>query len=204
MARLSICLLGPLQVTLDGQAVTALESDRVRALLAYLAVEADRPHRREKLAGLLWPDWPERSARTNLRGALSNLRSAIGDRLPAGSEEGAPSFLLISQQTVQFNVGSDAAVDVLAFDRILGSLPSSDCSESLSRLDEAAALYRGPFLEGFSLPDSTAFDEWMLFEGERLHRLAVDALHTLADGHVRRGQAERALQYAWRQVELDP
>ena len=204
MARLSICFLGPLQVTLDGQPVTAFESDKVRALLAYLAVEADRPHRREKLAGLLWPDWPERSARTNLRGALSNLRSAIGDRLPAGSEEGAPSFLLISQQTIQFNVGSDAAVDVLTFDQILGSLPSSDSPESMRRLEEAVALYRGPFLEGFSLPDSTAFEEWMLLEGERLHRLAVEALHTLAEGHARQGQAERALQCAWRQVELDP
>ncbi|MGD9146963.1 MAG: alpha/beta hydrolase, partial [Anaerolineae bacterium] len=60
MARLSICLLGPLQVTLDGKPVTSFESDKVRALLAYLAVEVGQPHRREKLAGLLWPDRPER------------------------------------------------------------------------------------------------------------------------------------------------
>jgi hypothetical protein len=39
MARLTVNLLGPFQVTLDGQLVTAFESDKVRALLAYLAVE---------------------------------------------------------------------------------------------------------------------------------------------------------------------
>jgi DNA-binding SARP family transcriptional activator len=60
MAHLLLALLGPFQVTLAGEPVTSFESDKVRALLAYLAVEADRPHRRESLAGLLWPDWPER------------------------------------------------------------------------------------------------------------------------------------------------
>jgi DNA-binding SARP family transcriptional activator len=42
------------------------ESIKVRALLAYLAVEAKWPHRRKALAGLLWPDLPDETARTNL------------------------------------------------------------------------------------------------------------------------------------------
>ena len=80
MAHLSLALLGPLQVRLDGALVTAFESDKVRALLAYLVVEADRPHRRAALAGLLWPERPERAAHLSLNQALSNLRRAIGDR----------------------------------------------------------------------------------------------------------------------------
>ena len=63
MGHLSICLLGPLRVTIDEEPATGFESDKVRALLAYLAVEAGYPQRRETLAGLLWPDWPERAAR---------------------------------------------------------------------------------------------------------------------------------------------
>ncbi len=89
MARLSICLLGHLQVTLDGKPVTRFDSDKVRALPAYLAVEADRPHRREKLAGLLWPDRPERSARTNLRSALGRTgqaREHLSEARRLGSE----------------------------------------------------------------------------------------------------------------------
>ena len=79
MARLSIALFGPLQVSLDGGTI-AFESDKVRALLAYLVVEARDPQRREKLAGLLWSDWPEESARNNLRHTLAVLRKTIGDR----------------------------------------------------------------------------------------------------------------------------
>ena len=67
MARLSLSCLGPFQVTLDGQAVTGFKSAKVRALLAYLAVEAGRSHRREVLAGLLWPEWPDRDALSSLR-----------------------------------------------------------------------------------------------------------------------------------------
>ena len=83
MVHLSISLLGPFQVSLGGEPATGFESSRVRALLAYLAMEADRPQPRETLVGLLWPDWPNRSALTNLRNALSNLRKTIGDRKAA-------------------------------------------------------------------------------------------------------------------------
>jgi hypothetical protein len=51
MARLSARLLGTLQVTLRGTPVTDFESDKERALLAFLAEESQQPHRREKLVG---------------------------------------------------------------------------------------------------------------------------------------------------------
>jgi DNA-binding SARP family transcriptional activator len=76
---LFIRVLGPLQVTLRGNPVTGIDSDKVRGLLVYLAVESNRSHTREKLAGLFWPEYAERSARTNLRQALANLRKVIGD-----------------------------------------------------------------------------------------------------------------------------
>jgi DNA-binding SARP family transcriptional activator len=77
MPHLEIFLLRPFQVRLGGVEVTGMRSDKVRALLAYLAVEADQPHRREKLAGLLWPGYPEESARASLRRALADLRQAL-------------------------------------------------------------------------------------------------------------------------------
>jgi len=70
MPHLSIALLGTIHVTLDGEPVTDFKSDKVRALLAYLAVEADRTHRRDALAGLLWPEQSNRDARSNLRYTL--------------------------------------------------------------------------------------------------------------------------------------
>jgi DNA-binding SARP family transcriptional activator len=195
MAHLSLSLLGPFQVTLAGEPVTGFESNKVRALLAYLAVEADRPHRREVLAALLWPDWPDRAARSNLRNALANLRKSIGDRYAR------PPFLLISRETIQFDTTSDYWLDVTAF----RSSVEADLADRSAgrRLEEAVALYRGSFLEGFSLKDSVAFDDWSLLVRERLQRQVLTALHRLAAYYEERGEYERACDCARRQVELE-
>ena len=107
MTNLSISLLGPFQVKVDGRPSTGFLSDKVRALLAYLAVEQARPFRREALAGLLWPEQPEKKARANLRRALANLRQVIHD------EEG--HFLHITRQTLQFQSNRHTYIDVIAF-----------------------------------------------------------------------------------------
>jgi DNA-binding SARP family transcriptional activator len=99
MAHLSLSMPGPFQVTLNERPIMDFKSNKVRLLLAYLAVEADRPHRREVLAGLLWPDWPDRDALSNLRYALSNLRRVIGDR------HADPPFLLITRDTLPVQPG---------------------------------------------------------------------------------------------------
>jgi adenylate cyclase len=196
MARLSICLLGPIEVTLDGEPLTGLRSDKVRALLAYLAIEAQGPHRREKLAGLLWPDWPEQAARTSLRRALANLRQVIDDH------HATPPFLHISRQSLQFNRESDAWVDVTAFTDLLAD--KAPAQQAVHGLESAVELYRGDLMEGFSIPDSAAFEEWALLTRERLRRRALGALRRLVDAHEQRGHYEHALRFAWRQVELDP
>ena len=77
MARLAIHLLGAFRVQLDGKAVTGFRTNKARALLAYLAVEAQQPHQRAHLAGLLWPEWPEAQARTYLRQALADLQHVL-------------------------------------------------------------------------------------------------------------------------------
>ena len=146
--RLTLRLLGPPEVRLGGEPVVGFASDKVRALLFYLAVGADRPHRRESLAGLLWPDYPERSARTNLSNALSNLRTVLCDR------QASPPCLLVSGETIQFNLESDHEVDAAAFERLVGD----------REWEAAVGLYRGPFLEGFSVADSPPFEQWALWE----------------------------------------
>ncbi|MFQ5593204.1 MAG: BTAD domain-containing putative transcriptional regulator [Anaerolineae bacterium] len=196
MGHLAIRLLGPLQVTLDGNPVTAFESDKVRALLAYLVVESNRPHRREALAGLLWPEWSERAARANLRRALANLRKTIGDH------RATPPFLQISRQTIQFNRASDAWCDVTAFTELL---EVEDASQPfVCQLEEAVGLYCGDFLTGFTIGDSAAFEEWGLLTREQLQRQALASLHRLAAYHEERNDYERALSVAWQRVELAP
>ena len=67
MAHLSLALLGPMQITLGGQPVSGIAYHKARALLAYLAIESDRPHPRDALVGLLWPALPDPAAPTPRR-----------------------------------------------------------------------------------------------------------------------------------------
>jgi DNA-binding SARP family transcriptional activator len=196
MVRLSLSLLGSFQLKLDGQPVRSLKSNKVRALLAYLAVESDRPHRREVLADLLWPDWSESDALGNLRYALSNLRRAIGDR------DAAPPFLTITRYTLRFNLASDHWLDVTALTESVEA--SKTLPSPADALTRAVELYRGRFLEGFSIDDSPTFEEWLMFTQERLSRQVSAALHRLADICELHGEYEAAQSWAWRQIEMEP
>src|SRR5712692_3503941 len=107
MSRLSIALMGPPAITLDGEPIT-FKTQKVQALLAFLAVEAQQPHRREELTGLLWPEQPEEAARLNLRVSLHRLREAL-------PQNDVTPFLQITRETVRFNTASDHWLDVAAF-----------------------------------------------------------------------------------------
>ncbi len=204
MARLALSLLGPVQVTRDGQLLRGLTYDKVRALLAYLAVEAERPQRRDALAGLLWPDQPDRKARHSLRQALATLRQALGD------QTADPPFLLISYETVQFNPASDYELDVATFTALLAACDThahrqiEACPACTQRLAQAVPVYRGGFLEQFFLRDSAPFEEWALLTRERLHQQALQVLTDLASYHERRGEYAPMQRFAQRQIELEP
>jgi DNA-binding SARP family transcriptional activator len=168
----------------------------VRALLAYLTVESDRPHQRRKLAALLWPEFPESTALSNLRYALSNLRKVIGDR------SAQPAYLEIHPQTIQFNINSSYKIDVSAFERYCALAQQSLLD--IHSLEQAADLYRGSFLEGFSIPDSIAFEEWVLLKREHLDRLAHQVFYRLASNCELSGDYQQAISFAERQIQLDP
>ena len=203
MAHLSLGVLGSLQVLLDDTPVTTLESDKVCALLVYLAVEADYPHLRESLVGLLWPDCPERVARHNLRQALFNLRLAIGDH------SASPSYLLISREAIQFNRASDFSLDLAQFNTLVQacrkdrSRDIEDPSLRAARLEEMVKLYRGEFLQHFFLEDSAEFEQWTLVQRESSHQHVLDACSYLADYYELHGDFQAARRHASRQLELD-
>ena len=198
MACLSIHTLGAFHVTLDGEPVTAFESNKVRALLVYLAVEANRPHSRDSLIGFLWPDQPEQAARRNLSQALFNLRQVIGD------EKADPPFLSVTRQTVQFNRSSAHWLDAAEFGKQVAECTGKNVETAAGGLQAAADLYQGEFLAGFFVDDSLPFSEWASLLRERLHRQALDVLYGLAHFHEQHRDYQRARHYAQRQVELEP
>lgn len=204
MAHLAIGLMGAFDVSLDGEPVTWFQSDKVRALLAFVAVESHTRHTRHALAGLLWPNVPEARALHSLSQAVSNLRSVLKDHATT------PPSLVVTPHTIQFNCASDCWLDVEEFGRLLRrgtgragpSVPSP--SPDIEALHQAVGLYRGPFLYDLSLVDGIGFEEWTLVQRERLQRLLMDALYLLASVHEARGELEEALRCARRQVELEP
>jgi ABC-type oligopeptide transport system substrate-binding subunit/DNA-binding SARP family transcriptional activator len=204
MERLRLFLLGAFEAKRGTEPITNFESDKVRALLAYLVMEAGQPHRREKLADLLWLGLPERAARQNLSQALFNLREAIGDR------QADPPFLSITPQTIEFNRASEHWLDVTVLDNILGACAEHRhnrrvaCAICLKQYEEAASLYQGEFLEGFTLIGCQAFNEWVLMERERFHRQVCALLSDLVEGYRLRGQIAAMLKHARRWVALDP
>ncbi|MEJ2265528.1 MAG: hypothetical protein P8X95_18965, partial [Anaerolineales bacterium] len=66
---LKFYLLGQFKLQADDLPVE-FPSRPAQSLLAYLVLNAGVTHRREKLAGLLWPEATERNARSYLRQAL--------------------------------------------------------------------------------------------------------------------------------------
>jgi len=196
MTRLTLSLLGSFRAELDGDPITDFESSQVRGLLAYLAVESERSHPRETLAGLLWPDWPERSARSNLRYALSNLRQAIGDR------EAERPFLHISRSTLQFNVDADVTLDVADFERLSARALSSGEADA-NRLKQAVALCRGPFLDGLSVADAEPFEAWARSTREYLSQRLSVAYGVLTTALEEQGDLVEARDYARQWIEVD-
>ncbi len=201
MAQLRISLLGPFQVSRGGLPISGFESDKARALLAYLVVEADRPHRREALAGLLWPDTPERTARTNLRSALANLRQVIRDH------QATPPFFISTRQTIQFNLHSDYELDVKLFLDGLSDVEDSKGAQTnnqIATLKNAINLYRGEFLTGFYLRDAPLFEEWTFVNREALQRQALSGLHLLTSYYQELNNYDQALKHAQHQITLEP
>ncbi len=190
--RLSLALFGGFDITLDGQPLVGLKSDKVRALLAYLAVEATRSHRRETLAGLLWPESADVAAFNSLRNALANLRQALGDA------HAASPFLLITRDAIRLNPDADCWLDVTEFAQCM-----TQSDRRSSNLQSAIPLYRGPFLAGVSV-NSAPFEEWALYRREQFQRQASLALRKLTTHHAERGEHALAQGYARQQLVLEP
>lgn len=181
MGSLAINLFGAMRVELNNIPVDDFESDKVRALLAYLAVEHAGAHRREQLAAFLWPEYPEERARRNLNQALYSLRNILGER----NSPDLPIFTSDSE-LICLNPKSEIWVDVLEFTYLIEASDQhahhllETCPACQDQLQRAILLYKGDFLERFSLRNCPAFDEWTLVTREHCRQLARHAFYSVA------------------------
>ena len=180
MSQYTIQLLGTFQVVTEGRILDGFRSDKARALLAYVAAEPTAVHNRTTLATLLWPDYTESAARTNLRNVLSNLRKLL------------PDSLTISRQTVQCHLPA-ITTDLQQFQQLLERDPQT-----------AVTLYQGDFLSGLILPDADPFNEWRSRLQERLHQQMMQALSQLIEQSLVKKEWTEAISWANHQLELTP
>jgi len=191
MNALKISVLGPLQVSYEMPIQNKFESNKVRALLAYLVVEMSQPHNREALAELFWPESAALSGLANLRYALADLRKVIGD------DDANPPYLFISRENLQFNPSSNFEFDASQFTELLKT-------KDIEKLKQGMGLYQGDFLKGFPSIESNLFEEWILLKREQYKVQAIETLCLITDHHEMRGEYRQAVPYARRQVELEP
>jgi DNA-binding SARP family transcriptional activator len=202
MAELEFYLLGPWRVVHARQGDLEFRGRLPLALLAYLVVESARPHSRESLLGLLWPELPEADARNNLRVTCSRLGKQLGN------SRSIP-FLSSTRFELAFNPDSSHWLDVAEFQALMAAVEAHAhdkgqvCPDCCDKLARAAELYRGPFLDGFYLDGCPAFEEWQLVQRERLHLQIIETLGRLAGFYEGNGELKRAEGYARRLLELD-
>ena len=106
MTELALNFLGAFAVSVEGQPLTRFRSDKVRALLAYLALEPARSHPRQALAGLLWPEVTDKQALQSLRTALYYLRQTLDRTAPGLSRQ----LLTVTHHTVCFKTEAEPSL----------------------------------------------------------------------------------------------
>ncbi|MBN8656384.1 MAG: tetratricopeptide repeat protein [Anaerolineae bacterium] len=201
---LTLSFLGSFQAKLGEDPIHEFESIKVRALLAYLMLESERPHSRDHLASLFWGNNDEAKSAKNMRQALSNLRKSIQDTNPQ------TPYLIISPDSVQANrKNSNVWLDTQAFEELISACEKhlhrdiKTCTTCNHHMEKAMELYRGTFLEGFVIKDSEYFQGWHTSRREYFHQKALTTLEHLVEYHQQRREYQKAIVYARRLVSMD-
>lgn len=167
-------------LAIESESATPQFGPRRMGLLAVVAAAGRKGISRDRVLGLFWPDSAEEQARHTLSQTLHSMKKDSGHEwIAAGAE-----------LRLDPAVGSDVG-------GFLDAVSAGDPGT-------AAALYTGPFLDGFYLQGVPEFERWVESERGRLHALAVRAIETLAVRADEAGQRDEALRWWHRLTELDP
>ena len=203
MNAISLAMMGPFQIKVDGRTDVDFRTRKVQALLIYLAVEP-AAHNRDLLLNLLWPGLPEKSARSNLRQILYYLRQILPE-----AEQTTTPFILANRQDIQLNPEAPLTIDTRQLESLVERVNIHThmdiylCRKCHQHLQAAVDLYRGNFLSDFYLDDSNEFEEWALARREYFRRRVLDALETLTTVAIRGSDYAAAQTLAERQLEID-
>lgn len=173
-----IYLLGALRVLKEGSPYP-LSSEKLQSLLAYLVLYPRLPHRREKLADMLFMDAPFDRVRRNFSDTLYRLQKVLSS-----------DWFIIEGDTVALRIDEHLWVDVWEFERFAASHQEAD-------LQKAVDLYAGDLLPEL-------YDDWLISERELRRNQYLSALENLAAHQEESGELRQALLTLRRLVSAEP
>ncbi|MCP4932795.1 MAG: AAA family ATPase [bacterium] len=171
---LEIRLLGQFHIR-QNEALVEIPTRPAKKLLAYLALKEGLQQQRDKLAGLLWPDSDELSARRNLRSTLWRLRKAMGD-----------TCFLSDKTSITFVAPDAGWVDTAVL---------QEKSRETEGLLTAVSAYSGELLPGW-------YDDWIILERERLQAIYERKLQQLLDQLLAAQQWDETIHWAEQWISL--
>jgi DNA-binding SARP family transcriptional activator len=181
-----LCLLGPPMLTQGSSDPVPLVRTKARALLYYLAAQPGRMFSRLQLAQLLWEENEEADGRRNLSTTLTRLHHML------------PAWPAKTQgDEIGWDPAAPIQVDTTTFLDLTRTLDPRG-------LAPAIALWRGPFLEGFAVGDSEAYDQWLGQERVVWEQRVLTALDTAVKAMLTAARWDSALQYARKALAIDP
>jgi predicted ATPase/DNA-binding SARP family transcriptional activator len=171
---LEVRLLGNYDIRFMGEPVE-LSTRASQSLFAYLILSPGIRHRREKLAGLFWPEVSEKKARTYLRQELWRIRKEFAKRA-------AVDYVIADDMVISFN-------DLAKYQLDVDALKKLSENASAHELMEALTPYNGELLPGF-------YDDWVSQEREHLHSLYEERMAQLVEILIAERRWQEVLQWA--------
>jgi len=170
--------------TASGQELTPPATHNARLLLAYLLLHPRRHHARAFLAGLLWPDLPESTARKRLNQALWRVRQTWDG-------------FVSSKESITIREDASFQLDVAIFQEVLDAAWEAVEDEKGVLLRKGLSYYAGPLLPGY-------YEDWVLLLREQLHQRYLLALEECIEVEMQAGAYAQALVWAQRLVQAEP
>ena len=191
---LEIRLLGDPEITIAGSPLQ-VDTRKATAILAYLAVEASAS--REHLTALLWPEAASDRAKATFRRTLSSLRTGIGEEHLRSDRDRVALGGAIDSDITEFETEIATTFEH-------GHDPHDVCPACIPHLSKVMTLYRGDFLEGFSIGETPEFEDWVRVVAEGLRLRAGEALRRLGVARAAEGDYPGAVAAVKRWLAIDP
>jgi DNA-binding SARP family transcriptional activator len=175
MEELRIHLFGGVEVFRAGTLLPAFPTQKSLSLFAYLVLNRGRLVHRDTVCGQFWGEQSDVEARKALRTCLWRIRSSIE---PQATDRG--TLVQVEGSLIRFVAPERTWVDAWELeDSLRTPVTGASDGDGVERLEGAAALYRGDFLEGLN-------HDWCFLHRERLRLAYLTALERLLAFHKSR------------------